>query len=282
MAKKSNDPKIVRNHATMPLKGAFAGSAFTVAWVIAVAAMFYWLQSRFEISAQLLTDLIWPIIALSLGVPFIVFIWFGGFSIVVGMANLREHLEKLDNYVSSFDDMESRSAEIRSNMDSASLTVSSAANTFSANLDRFEQDVKPVLEKLNSEQNSGAKDSPKEEQDDADLKQKKRRLGHLINLADAVLYQALNKRNERPGKGKRRIVVSPGGSDKASISQQLSGENWLDREVSTLMVDIYTMDMATRPTRRASLTDEDLSQLESRQSVLQAAQSRLSSDEAKQ
>jgi hypothetical protein len=74
-------------------QGATAGSLFSIGWAALIGYGFIRLLSSFGANAaELLPQLIWPAIVLALGVPLIVFVWFGGTSIVVGLARLREHL----------------------------------------------------------------------------------------------------------------------------------------------------------------------------------------------
>jgi hypothetical protein len=159
--------------------------------------------------------------------------------------------------------MEARSVEIRQNMDSASSTVSNAANAFSANMQQFEQDVRPVLEsRLEALQSRSASNLEKAPEIDEMILEKKRRLGALLKEADNIFYEALSRRNDKPGKGHRRIVVAPGGSDKYDISRMLGEEGWLEPDVAKTISDIYLLDMQTRPTGRKSIVENTLSAFE--------------------
>lgn len=260
-AKKNKDNQASTD---MSVLGATIGSIFSIAWVLLTGLYFLHLLTRFKADAALLSQLVWPAVVLALGVPLIVFVWFGGSSVVMGLAKLRKHLDKLDEYVSGFDEIEAKSSDIRQNMDSASSNVTSAANTFSANIERFEQDVRPLLEADISRRRQPDAVAAARPEEDLRVIEVKRRLGDILTAANNRFYEALDRKNQKPGKGRRRIVVAPGGSDKYLIAAQLVQDGFLSPEVGETLVEIFTLDMNTRPTGRKTLTDEALARMEAK------------------
>lgn len=269
MAAKKN--KDTQASTDMSVLGATIGSVFSILWVLITGIYFLQLLTRFKADAALLSQLVWPAVVLALGVPLIVFVWFGGSSVVMGLAKLRKQLDKLDEYVDGFNEIQTRSTEIKQNMESASSTVSNAANSFSENIERFQQDVKPLLEMDLANRTQPSSSAAPLVVEDEELTEVKRRLGHIMSAANAYFYAALTKRNERPGKGNRRIVVSPGGADKFSIAEQLAQDGFMPPPIAALVKDIYYLDMSTRSTGRKTVKKDELSSLEDRIKTLGSA-----------
>jgi hypothetical protein len=263
----------VRDVSVIPVRGALIGSFFTIVWFVAIACGFAFLLHQFDADRAFVSTLVWPVIAAALGVPLIVFLWFGGISIVVGLARTREHLEKLGDYVQKFDDMEAKSQEISTKMNEASEPLTNAANSFSAASERFINEILPELEKANrghEETGKQASTAPADSEDQ-DLKRKKKKLGRLINRADTLFFGALAKRNEAPGKGNRRIVVPPGGTEKPRITKILESENHLEPERASVLKEIYDLDVRTRSTGRKTLEESKLDELDQRLTKIENA-----------
>jgi len=269
MATKSETADVSKTDMTVV--GATIGSVFSIFWVAATGFFFLKLLERFSADASLLSQLIWPVVVLALGVPLIVFVWFGGSSVVIGLSKLRKQLDKLDEYVDGFNEIQTRSTEIKQNMESASSTVSNAANSFSENIERFQQDVKPLLEMDLAKRGQPSSLTAPVVVEDEELTEVKRRFGAIMSAANSYFYAALTRRNERPGKGNRRIVVAPGGADKFSIAEQLAQDGFLSPPIATLVKDIYYLDMSTRSTGRKTVKKDELSSLEDRIKTLGSA-----------
>ncbi|AXE66003.1 hypothetical protein BBF93_18490 [Hyphomonas sp. CACIAM 19H1] len=247
--------------------GASLGSLFTILWVALVAFIFVGLLDRAQNDVELLKTMLWPSIVVGLGVPLIVFVWFGGVSIVSELARLRGHLAQLDKYVSSFQDMEETSKDIAHNisvasstMDSSAASITNASNALNANVEQIKSEIEPIVTRFESIATGRSNQTANSVERTSQLDQIKDRFSEILKAADAVFYAKLSERNESPGRGNRRLVVAPGGTNKGALTEELR-DKLTETEFSFLRT-AYKLDMNSRLKGRSNITEEDLIKLD--------------------
>lgn len=247
--------------------GASLGSLFTIIWVALVAYIFVTLLDRAQNDVELLKTMLWPSIVIGLGVPLIVFVWFGGVSIVSELARLRSHLSKLDRYVVAFQEMEETSKDITQNlsvassmMDTSAASITNASNALNANVEQIKSEIEPIvgrIEKLGAARSDQLTASVERK---SDLDEIKDRFSDILKAADSIFYAKLAERNESPGRGNRRLVVAPGGTNKSSLTEELKDR--LTASEAEFLRTAYKLDMNSRLKGRANITEHDLKNLE--------------------
>lgn len=245
--------------------GPTIGAVFSIFWASLILTITLWIVGAFSTDAELyksassrLSTLIWPSTVLAIGVPAVVAIWFGGAATLSSLRELRTHLTKLDMYAAQFSDLEESAGRVNLDIEKAKKEIGIAANSMSSGLDDFKKlndDFKKNLmrlEDLEKIENVEHKDEELSIED---------KFYKAFYRANDIFYQVLQHRNERPGQGKRQLVVGQGGLNKDQLVQSLYEEDWLEDPIYDLLLRIFVMEKSTRWKGRANLKRESVEQL---------------------
>ncbi|MFN7056230.1 hypothetical protein [Hyphomonas sp.] len=253
--------------------GATVGSLFTIGWVALVSFSFTTMLGGAQNDIELFKAMLWPFVVLGLGVPLIVFVWFGGVGIVSELARLRGQLSKLDQYIEGFRRMEETSVKIRDNLassttdiDTSASQITDASNALNAHAEQIKREAAQLVATL--EKRTQLTTSSSASAGDAASKQDgiKERFSDILRAADEIFYARLAERNDSPGRGNRRLVVAPGGTNKSQLTGALLER--LDEVEQKFLSKTYRLDMRSRMTGRSNITEDQLAELESLRDTL--------------
>lgn len=265
-------------------KGPAIGVAFSVVWFLLVAACLAWLvgfgggeevdRGR---AVSIIRDLIWPLTVVGLGIPLIAFIWFGGFSAISRLRELRTHLVKLDDHIRRIDELEKQTKDLNSQLfayqdlvskisdegsklqeglSSIELVSTKAAQSISeatTQVDRSVADLKRRIEKL-----EGAHSPESLSNGDDDLEENYSDFEEVYDLAEKIFYRFLNNYNENPGSGNHRLFVQRGGWGKADISLTLRTKGRMPIAIADALMRFYEIEGQTRRSGRENVDQAEL------------------------
>lgn len=255
------------------LAGPLLGAIFTIVWVTIAAGAFGLLVGYFEDPQPAefrssIDSLAWPFVAVSLGVPFLVFVWFGGYAALARLGELRSHLSKLGQYASDFEKLADTAKEVNENLSAASISVSEAANAINSNFDDYEKNISPQIEAyFDSVRHDVTREDAVEAEDGAMfafVANVEQLFIDLYNDADPIFYSYVRRRNENPGRGKRQLVVTRGGWNKADIVQQLVDEQWLNENQGRVLQDVFQAEFSSRRHGRHLLNLDNVQEMRRR------------------
>lgn len=251
------------------------GAVFTVVWVVCVGALFSALLGVFHDTNQAIVEirttaagLIWPFVILALGVPVIVFVWFGGYEAISRLADLRRHLDKIGQYTNDFEHMNQTASTLKSHMDGASESVAKASNSINSNFEEFENVISPKIESLMKSLKGalepGTESAPVFRELDVNSPSKSTTFDDLHSLANEVFYEALDNRNASPGRGRNQLVVSRGGWDKPRIIEKLREEDRLREGTAKDLARVFQLETSTRRWGREKIETSEIQELYAR------------------
>jgi len=252
--------------------GPIWGAVFTVVWVICIGALFALLLGVFHDTNQAIAEirttaagLIWPFVILALGVPIIVFVWFGGYEAILRLADLRRHLDKIGQYTNDFEHMNQTASTLKGHMDGASESVAKASNSINSNFEEFENVISPKIESF-IKRLKGALPTLEESASasmevEFDNSPKPANFDDLHSLANEIFYEALDNRNASPGRGRNQLVVSRGGWDKPRIIEKLREEDRLREGTAKDLSRVFQLETSTRRWGREKIEALEIQQL---------------------
>ena len=264
----------IQKEAKLSYGGPVWGAIFTVVWVICVGSLFAILLGAFQVRDNNLqemqmaaTSLIWPFVALALGVPIIVFVWFGGYEAISRLADLRKHLDKIGEYTADFDRMGETAATLKSHMEGASESVAKASNSINSNFEEFETKISPKIDTLISGLKVQLPTAANGDQPNRYMQISKpvsSGFDELHTISNDIFYWILASRNAAPGKGRNQIVVSRGGWDKSAIVKKLQEEGRINEEIADALARVFELGVSSRRWGRDKVDSAEISALHSR------------------
>ncbi|MBU1288117.1 MAG: hypothetical protein KJ871_10370 [Alphaproteobacteria bacterium] len=257
------------------------GAIFTVVWVFAIGALFALLLGTFDPTGGGVSELrtaaaplIWPFISLALGVPIIVFVWFGGYAAIIRLADLKNHLEHLGTYASDFDRMAETAKELNVNVSAASSAAAEASNQINSNFEKYENSIAPrIAQYFESVKGQASGTIPKPAPalaGDAtlhvrlateDMSDGEASFDEMHQLANDMFYEALSRRNDSPGRGRNQLVVARGGWNKAEIVRKLRDENRFEPDTAESLILAFEMEASSRRWGRENLDQNEILRL---------------------
>lgn len=273
MSQSNSNSKSAQNYG-----GPIWGATFTVVWVIAVGSLFSVLLGAFdqetpdiESMRTAAIDLIWPFVALALGVPIIVFIWFGGYQAISRLADMRKHLDRLGQYTNDFERMSETAAQLKGHMEGASESVAKASNSINSNFEDFETVISPKIDqfiataKASLSQNITAIGTTESSAQSSDKLLVSFEMLH--SLANDMFYEVLDHRNASPGRGRNQLVVARGGWDKSRLVSKLQEEQRFKQQTAADLSRVFELEAKTRRWGRETIATEEILELYNRLKV---------------
>ncbi len=162
-------------------------------------------------------------------------------------------------------------AQLKGHMEGASESVAKASNSINSNFEDFETVISPKIDqfiasaKAKLADTQGSSDTveykvPTSEDETISFEM-------LHSLANDMFYEALDKRNESPGRGRNQLVVSRGGWDKTRLVSKLQEEQRFKQQTAKDLSRAFELEASTRRWGRETIAPDEISELFARLKV---------------